>query len=186
MKLLGKLPRKRCTECENNYRFQELIPRKMFGVTMRHHERFCIACRPIRRFKKNDPKIYVPEWCPNRKLPLSLRVYYFKDTSSYCLHEHLCCALEKELSPEGYRYALVYEGSMKMTIEEFSIRAQHEAVNELLHLAIQKHSIVEIDNGLKPIYLYYTHKGYRYEPHFDVESARKNKYEGSHTLGKKG
>ena len=38
-------------------------------------ERFCTGGKRARKFKRSDPKIYVPDWCPTRKKPCELRVY---------------------------------------------------------------------------------------------------------------
>ena len=45
----------------------ESLPIKKKGVTMHLGECFCVAGKRARKFKRSDPKIYVPDWCPKRK-----------------------------------------------------------------------------------------------------------------------
>lgn len=97
-----------CYECEKHLRYMESSPAKQMGVTMHMGERFCTGGKRARKFKRNDPKIYVPSWCPKRKLPSELRVYCFKSTEDWMQHERLCYDLGKEVSPEARRYAVLY------------------------------------------------------------------------------
>lgn len=70
------LRKETCYECEKHLRYMESSPAKQMGVTMHMGERFCTGGKRARKFKRNDPKIYVPSWCPKRKLlicaPLTL------------------------------------------------------------------------------------------------------------------
>ena len=84
------LRKETCYECEKHLRYMESSPAKQMGVTMHMGERFCTGDKRARKFKRNDPKIYVPSWCPKRKLPSELRVYCFKSTIDWMLHERLC------------------------------------------------------------------------------------------------
>lgn len=102
------LRKETCYECEKHFRYMESSPAKQMGVTMHMGERFCTGGKRARKFKRNDPKIYVPSWCPKRKLPSELRVYCFKSTVDWMLHERLCYDLGKEISPEAHRYAVLY------------------------------------------------------------------------------
>lgn len=69
------LRKETCYECEKHLRYMESSPAKQMGVTMHMGERFCTGGKRARKFKRNDPKIYVPSWCPRRKIPSELRVY---------------------------------------------------------------------------------------------------------------
>lgn len=102
------LRKETCYECEKHLRYMESNPIKQMGVTMHMGERFCTSGKRARKFKRNDPKVYVPSWCPKRKIPSELRVYCFKSTVDWMLHERLCYDLGKEISPEAHRYAVLY------------------------------------------------------------------------------
>lgn len=97
------LRKETCYECEKHLRYMESSPAKQMGVTMHMGERFCTGGKRARKFKRNDPKIHVPSWCPKRKLPSELQVYCFKSTIDWMLHERLCYDLGKEISPEAHR-----------------------------------------------------------------------------------
>lgn len=62
------LRKETCYECEKHLRYMESSPAKQMGVTMHMGEHFCTGGKRARKFKRNDPKIYVPSWCPKRKL----------------------------------------------------------------------------------------------------------------------
>ena len=62
------LRKETCYECEKHLRYMESSPAKQMGVTMHMGERFCTGGKRARKFKRNDPKIYVPSWCPKRKI----------------------------------------------------------------------------------------------------------------------
>ena len=58
-----------CADCPHNLQYMERLPIKKKGVTMHLGERFCVAGKRARKFKRSDPKTYVPSWCPRLKAP---------------------------------------------------------------------------------------------------------------------
>ena len=68
-----------CADCPHNLQYMERLPIKKKGVTMHLGERFCVAGKRARKFKRSDPKTYVPSWCPRLKAPCELRIYGFKN-----------------------------------------------------------------------------------------------------------
>lgn len=171
------LRKETCYECEKHFRYMESSPAKQMGVTMHMGERFCTGGKRARKFKRNDPKIYVPSWCPKRKLPSELRVYCFKSTEDWMLHERLCYDLGKEVSPEAHRYAVRYELHTPFSPMEFARRCNEEPDAETVGAAVHRHYVVEIDDGISPAFFYKTEHGYRLEALFDAATARKNKRE---------
>ena len=171
------LRKETCYECEKHLRYMESNPTKQMGVTMHMGERFCTGGKRARKFKRNDPKIYVPSWCPKRKLPSELRVYCFKSTIDWMLHERLCYDLGKEVSPEAHRYAVLYELHTPFSPMEFARRCNEEPDAETVGAAVHRHYVVEIDDGISPAFFYKTKRGYRLEPLFDAAAARRNKRE---------
>ena len=76
-----------CTGCPHDLYFGEAIPKKQFSVMMHCGEHFCTGGKKARRFKRSDPKIAVPQWCPKRKSPCELRVYALKSIQDW----HFSC-----------------------------------------------------------------------------------------------
>lgn len=171
-------PRKAsCFGCPYELRYGESIPKKEMGVVMRLGERFCTAGKRARRFKRGDPKSAAPEWCPRRKKPHELRVYGFKDTESWMMHDYFCHEFGEKFSPDGFRYAVEFELHTELSPSDFLERCDMESGAELLGVAVHRHHVVEIDDGLMPAFFYKTSTGYRYEPFFNAKQARENKRE---------
>jgi hypothetical protein len=141
---------------------------------MRMGENFCVGAKRARRFKNSDPKIYVPAWCPLRKSPCELRVYTFKSAGDWFLHERLCRSLGRDISPEGHRYAVAFELHTALSPQEFGKRCNVESSKELLQVTVNQYDVVEIDDGIQPVFFFKTDHGYKLAPSFDAAAARKN------------
>lgn len=163
-----------CAGCPHDLYFGDSIPKKQYGVMMHCGEHFCTGGKRAHRFKRGDPKSRVPDWCPKRKTPCELRLYSFKDIHEWFLHTHLCSQLGKALQPSGFRYALKVETHTGLTPYEFWKRCALEPCEELLGLEPQLYEILEIDDGLKPVFFYMTEGGLVVERFFDAARARKN------------
>ena len=139
-------------------------------------ERFCTGGKKARRFKRGDPKIYVPDWCPKRKTPCELRVYTFKNANAWWLHT----MLERDLgrfTPDGVRYAIVQKLTTELSPREFWKRLESEFYQDILDVHLEPYSVLEIDDGLKPAFFYYVDGGFTLLYAFNAEAARKNKKE---------
>jgi len=166
-----------CAGCPDNFTYDDFVPMKSKGVMMHLGERFCTHGKKARRFKKRDPQKYVPDWCPKRKAPCELRVYTFKSSFDWWMHDRLCHDLGRELSPEARRYTLAHGLHTELTPQDFWNRCGHETDIELLSVKVEPHDVVEIDDGLKPVFFYKAGMGYRMLPSFDAGRARMNKRE---------
>ena len=166
-----------CYECPYNLFFTENFAKKQMGLTMHPGERFCTAEKKAKRFRKSDPKRATPSWCPKQKSPRELRIYGFKDTNSWMLHEEFCRQIGERFTPEAHRYAVVQELHTELSAKEFLERVEMEPDTALLGTLVHRHYVVEIDDGLKPAFFYKTASGYRYEPFFDGNRARSNTLE---------
>lgn len=164
-----------CIGCPHDLHYGEFVPKKQFGVMMHCGERFCTGGKKARRFKRNDPKINVPEWCPKRKAPCEVRVYGFKDEDAKTLHYLLCVGADSVAAPSGHRYALKRELHTELQPAEFWSRCAMEPYSDLLGFEVGLYEVLEIDDGLKPAFFYNTGNGLVIEPRFDAEKARKNK-----------
>lgn len=167
-----KLRQPTCHDCASRFQYDGSLPMKKHGVNMRPGEVFCTFEKKARRFQKNDPRVHVPQWCPKRLKVRKLRIYGFKDAGEWMLHERLCRDLGKDLSPEGFRYAVEHEMDTELTTKEFLERSLNETDAELLNgVTLTRYQVLEINDGLRPVFLYKTDAGYRYEPYFDAKAA---------------
>lgn len=163
-----------CSECKSHRHYMENMSVKKNGVTMHFGDRFCMGGKKPRKFGRGDPKIYVPTWCPKRKVPSELRIYGFKSVEQWMLHHDMCEQLGTDISPSAFRYAVVYELHTPLTPREFAKRCNEEPDAETLGVAVHRHYVVEIDDGIKPEFFYKTQNGYVLLGLFDAATARKN------------
>ena len=166
-----------CFGCPYDVHYTDAIPKKSMGVMMHLGERFCTGGRKARRFRRGDPKTYVPDWCPKRKSPCELRVYAFKNVDEWWLHTMLERSIGRRLTPNGSRCALVREMTTELSPREFWNRLESAPYQEILDIFLEPHSVVEIDDGLKPVFFFYAGDGFTLLPSFEAEAARKNKKE---------
>ena len=87
-----------CSDCPHNLQYMESLPIKKKGVTMHLGECFCVAGKRARKFKRSDPKTYVPSWCPRLKAPCELRIYGFKNQREWRMHRSMCAYLGEDTS----------------------------------------------------------------------------------------
>lgn len=168
-----KLREPTCYHCPNRLHYSGQFPMKQHGVMMRLGDTFCVFKKKARRFKKSDPKSKVPQWCPRRLPVRKLRIYGFRDTGAQLLHERLCWDLGRDLSPEGYKYAVEHELDTDLTARDFLDRSRYETDAELLGgMTAARYQVVEIDDGLMPAFFYKTSEGWRYEPYFNAAAAQ--------------
>ena len=168
----------RCGNCPYYGRHNEAVPRKVQGAFLKVGSRYCTGGKRIKVFKPRDPKVYVPTWCPRRKFPLELRVYWFKDSNAWFLHY----LLERDGvhgSPSGYDYAVRYEGHTEVTARDFYELIQQKTITEILGVRVRNGEIIEIDDGLKAYYFHVREYSTDILTYFDGERARKNKLEQS-------
>lgn len=166
-----------CADCPHDFRYNDPTPKKAMGVMMHMGERFCTSGKKARRFKRGDPKVHVPSWCPRRKNPCELRIYEFKSTEDWWLHESLAKNLGQPLLPAGFRYALAKKLTTELSPRDFWMRLETELYQEFLDISLEPYSVVEIDDGIKPVFFYYADGDFTLIHGFDVETARKNKKE---------
>jgi len=145
---------------------------KVKGVTMHLGERFCTGGKRARRFSGRDPKFKTPQWCPKRKSPCEVRIYDFCDSTAWYLHERICTELGKDVSPSGRHYKIAMTGQTKLSPKEFSERCETESVADLIGGTVPLHGVVEIDDGIKPVFFYKTQSSFEVVL-FDAEHAAK-------------
>jgi hypothetical protein len=154
-----------CRSCAAYYRHTGL-PQKKYGVMLHEYERYCIAGKRARLYKKRDPVTKVPDWCPKRIFPYRVRVFGFKNEQDWFMYEQLCLSLGKTLPPEARRYKVVSEATTELTAKAFWEECSYSAGHGLLSADVPLHGVVGIDDGLLPQYFFRCEGGYRYEPYF--------------------
>lgn len=176
---MGKavIRRPTCAGCEHRFVYGGNFPQRRNGVMMHGGETFCLGGKKAIRFRRSDPKVHIPNWCPKQKLPHALRIYCFRNQNERMLHDMLCHSLGQELAPEARRYAVEHELTTELSAAEFWKRCDLEPCGNLLQMAVYRHQVVEIDDGIKPMCFYCAEHGYEYAPYFNTATARKNKKE---------
>lgn len=139
--------------------------------------------RNPRRFRKSDPKYKPPKWCPRLISPPVCRVYGFvnqdAEITDWLLNRE-ATALESGdeqgayRSVSEYRYRLRLELPLGLTAKQFYDAMEYEASNCVATCAVsdirnqvEYGEVIEIDDGLKPYYFYYTSFRVIPLPHFD-------------------
>lgn len=171
-------PRKpTCAGCPHDFLYSNSIPKRAMGVMMHQGERFCTGGKKARRFKRGDPKIHVPSWCPRRKIPCELRIYVYKSANSWYLHRLLERDLGRCLPLDGRECALARELTTELSPRDFWKGLEQRSYQEILDVSLEPDSVVEIDDGLKPAFFRYRDGNFEMNPFFDADTARKNKKE---------
>lgn len=171
------LRRPSCVSCPHDLYYGDAVSKKQYGVMMHCGEHFCTGGKRARRFKRSDPKVAVPQWCPKRKSPCEVRIYALKSEQDRQMFFFLSSDLNDPLYISEYRYALASSTRIELTPQEFWSSCQNEPYTELLDADIPLYSVVEIDDGLAPAFFYRTVDGLRIVPHFNTEKALANRME---------
>lgn len=166
-----------CAGCSHNLYYNDPVPKRVMGIRMYMGERFCTGGKKARRFKRSDPQIYVPSWCPKRKNPCELRVYTFKSTDEWYLHKALEKSTGHSLLPIASNYAMVKSLSTELSPREFWKRLKSGSYQDILGISLEPYNVVEIDDGLNPAFFYYVDGGFTLISFFNAEKARKQKKE---------
>ena len=173
----AEIPIPTCLACPAYLLFEARYAVKQNGVLMKLGERYCLFKKRAVRFRSNDPKSLPPSWCPKRKSPCEVRVYGFKSTEDWYLHEMLCRDLGKERQPLAHNYCVEEELTTDLTPKQFWDGQKDHFLSELLPATVLSHWVIEIDDGLKPVCFYKTENGLVIAPTFDTAKARVNKKE---------
>ena len=166
------MQRFRCSRCPHRLTYLKGEPRQEGYIVLQFGQQYCTAGKKYRMFKKKDPKIYPPNWCPKLKKPCEFRVYDFKDANTWYLHT----LLKRKSPPDGYQYAVRLSGTVNLTPSAFFSMAKRKGASELLGVMVKIGEIVEIDDGLTSNCFYLTLNGVKYLPYWDTARARKNEY----------
>ena len=167
-----------CRNCPERYYHAIPAPQKSKGLMMHFGESYCTLPKRARHLKSRDLNRRAPEWCPKRKVPNTLRIYYYRSSETYMLDNVLHQGFAFTPLPTASRYAMAYEGTSSLSPREFWLKLLTQKDTELLGIEVKAKSVVEIDDGLAPCFFFKTEEGYTRCQCFDADRARTNCMEG--------
>ena len=170
---MEKLTKFRCSTCQYRKTDLESVSQYIHGVLLNIGQSYCTAGKKYRIFKKSDPKIYPPAWCPKRKWPCEYRIYAFKDVRSRCLHN----LFSENRPPDEYRCAVRQAGVIELSPADFFSMLEERTATQLLGVNVNPGEIVEMDDGLKSYCFYLELSGAKYLPYWNTAKARQNVYQ---------
>ena len=74
-----------CRNCPERYYHAIPAPQKSKGLMMHFGESYGTLLKRARHLKSRDLNRRAPEWCPKRKVPNTLRIYYYRSPETYVL-----------------------------------------------------------------------------------------------------
>lgn len=74
-----------CRNCPERHYHAIPAPQKSKGLMMHFGESYCTLSKRARHLKDHDLSRRAPEWCPKRKVPNTLRIYYYRSPETYVL-----------------------------------------------------------------------------------------------------
>lgn len=173
-----------CSECPDCFIFSEAIPKKVPGAILKFGGRYCQGGKKTRAFKRCDPKVYPPSWCPKLKKPAEYRVYAYKDPDTRLLH-HILQANGLNDLPRGSEFAVRIEGNTDLTARNIWEEAKYKSLSKILGISAYDREVIEIDDGLRPYFFYVKNSEVKILVGFQGDKARENKYvERSNTSNK--
>ena len=155
MKKKYSFPEPQCRSCPKHRSLGNLIC----------ETRYCMGFpqkRNGKRFRASDPQYKPPKWCPRRLAIPVCRIYGFANEQSEMLdreRRYQDDPTEQEYAfPLEWHYKLRTELSLSLTAKQFWERVQQDTAESVLSdVNLDYGEVVEIDDGLKPYYFYYTY-----------------------------
>jgi len=132
------IPKTKCSDCDALV-LHTGQPRRVKGVVMYPHFRYCTGFSRPRCFRSNDPKIYVPKWCPKRLQPAVLRIYTFKSDLAFRLYKDV------GYIPECF-YIVRYASSINQSANDILTKGEPEGQY------LMDGEVIELDDGIRPIF----------------------------------
>lgn len=176
-----KIGRFKCSECPDCFTYGETVPQKIPGAFLKFGGKYCRGGKRTREFKRRDPKVYPPSWCPKLKNPAEYRVYAYKDTNTWYLH-HLLQAQGLLDVPCGHEFAIRVEGHTTLSARDFWEEVEFKPASEALGIPVHSNEVIEIDDGLRPRFFHVKDWEVKVLSYFQCDVARRNKYVERTTL----
>lgn len=108
-----------CRNCPERYYHAIPAPQKLKGLMMHFGESYCSLAKKARHLKVHDLNRRAPEWCPKRKRPNELRIYYYRNPETYMLDSMLYQDFAFTPQPTASRYAMAYAGTTTLSRGSF-------------------------------------------------------------------
>ena len=172
-----KIYRFRCGECPDYFIYEKNDMRKVLGAVLKFGERYCRGGKKIREFKRRDPKVYPPSWCPKLKSPAKYRVYAYKNTVAWYRHR-LLRAQGLLNTPRGYEFAVRTDGQTALSAQDFWKEVKFKSASEVLGILIHNDEVIEIDDGLRLCFFHVEDGVVKVLSGFQYDRARANQYVG--------
>lgn len=172
-----KVYRLRCSDCPDCFIYEKTDLRKVPGAVLKFGERYCRGGKKVREFKRRDPKVYPPSWCPKRKSPAQYWVYAYKNIDAWYLHR-LLRAQGLLNTPHGYEFAVRTDGQTALSAWDFWREVKSKSASEVLGILIHDDEVIEIDDGLRPCFFHVEDGAVKVLSGFQYDRARANQYEG--------
>lgn len=170
-----KIHRFRCGDCPDCFTYAENIPMKVPGAFLKFGGKYCRGGKKIREFKRRDPKIFPPSWCPKLKSPVEYRIYAYKDTDTWYLHR-MMRAQGLIDTPCGYEFAVRVDGHTALSAHDFWIEVEFKSASEVLGVPIHNYEVIEFDDGLRPRFFHVEAGEVKVLPFFQRDTAHGNQY----------
>ena len=172
-----KISRFCCRDCPDCFTYGESVPKKVPGAFLKFGMRYCRGGKKTREFKRRDPKVYPPSWCPKLKSPAEYRVYAYKDTDAWYIH-HMMRLHGLSDKPRGNEFAVRVEGFTTLSARDFWEEVEFKYASEILGIPVHGDEVIEIDDGLRPCFFHVV-KDWDVEvlTYFQRDEARENQYE---------
>lgn len=133
--------------------------------------RYCAGFKDKKRrkaFRKSDPLIKAPKWCPKRKIPCEYRIYSYVNEQAAAMGQFFDdVGRSGEIAfPMAHRYRLRAEGKTGTSPAAFFEQANSlDETPPLENEVIAKGDVVEIDTGLAQFF-FYCAASYDFRPAF--------------------
>lgn len=170
-----KIPRFRCSECSDCFTYVESVSKKVPGAFLKPGRRYCRGGKKVKEFKRCDPKVYPPSWCPKLKNPAEYRIYAYKDTESWSLH-HLLRTQGLGDAPCGYEFAVREGGHTTLSAHDFWKEVEFKSASEVLGIPVYSTEVIEIDDGLRPRFFHVDDGKVKVLSFSQSDKARGNQY----------
>ena len=166
-----------CRGCPACFTYEESVPKKIPGAFLKLGGRYCRGGTKTREFKRSDPKVYPPSWCPKLKSPAEYRVYVYKDTDAWFIH-HMMRLHGLADSPRGPEFAVRVEGYTTLSARDFWKEVEFKFASEVLGVPVHGDEVIEIDDGLRPHFFHVVEDwDVKVLTHFQRDKALTNRYE---------
>lgn len=165
-----------CRDCPDCFTYEESVPKKVPGAFLKFGGRYCRGGKKTREFKRRDPKVYPPSWCPRLKSPAEYRVYAYKDTDAWYIH-HMMRLQGLSDKPRGPEFAVRTEGHTPLSASDFWKEVESKYASEVLGVPVYGDEVIEIDDGLRSRFFHVIeNKDVEVLTYFQHEKARENRY----------